>query len=108
MESSTNVQELRQAIANFGLLHPKKNEWIEHLFENNESFYEEFLQKHKQMGTYTDEDGIITHLTVPNEYLNININIFGTANQVQNPMTRVPCLDPTKVLGTFFVGNYQD
>ena len=87
---------------------PQAAEWKKSVFRSDRKRFHNFVTKHKRVGEWTDERGIICQATAL--YLGRNINVVGTVNARQaGPGYSVveggPCAENRDPL---FVGYYQD
>ena len=97
-------EELRFMVVSSADFHPNRHEWIEILFNNDQSAWESWKRFQLRNGTFTDEWGIIPHLTA--FYLDVNIHLVGTSNTDSNPFTVIASSNNLDT--EFWVGYTQD
>ena len=54
---------LRKAVANSLMTLPQTPEWIENFFENSKKNFQKFMARHRRLGTWTDNLGIMCQAT---------------------------------------------
>jgi hypothetical protein len=96
--------ELRLMVISSADLHPNRMEWIESLFRNDVSAWESWKRFQLRNGTFTDEWGLVQHLTA--FYLDVNIHIVGTSNTDSNPFTAIASTNNLDTV--LWVGYTQD
>ena len=104
LDYPSSHDELRSMVINSADLHPNKPQWTESLFGNDRSAWEAWKNFQLRDGSFTDEWGIVQHITA--FYLDTNIHIVGTANTESNPFTVIASSNNLDL--EFWVGYTQD
>ena len=117
---------LRRKVCDSMMDLPQTPEWIKTSFNNSKEEFLKFIERHRRMGTWTDDAGIMcqaTALYLGNINLFIqkihvcqttflagrNIHIVGTANRGQGqPFTKLEAGEEADKLQPLYVGYYQN
>ena len=104
LEFPSSHEELRLMVINSADLHPNRVQWIQSIFNNDVSAWESWKRYQLRNGTFTDEWGLVQHLTA--FYLDVNIHIIGTSNTDSNPYTAIASTNHLDTV--LWVGYTQD
>ena len=100
---ATDVQDLRKKIASHVRHHPNSKFWKQSVFKNQGRLMASFIFQHSRPGTFSDSDGLILHAAA--DLLDANINIVGSSNTDEVPVTVIPSSNPKFNL---YIGYHQD
>ena len=118
--------DLRREVCDSLMELPQTPVWIQNFFNNSKKNFRKFIGRHRRMGTWTDNLGIMCQATAlflgnidiystsaclnqPTFLSGRNIHIVGTANRGQEQsFTKLEAGEEADKLPPFYIGYYQD
>jgi len=105
-DKPTNHSDLRLAVCDAIPELPQAKEWVQNIFGSEETFTD-FIEKHRSLGVWTDELGVMCQATAL--FVGRNVHIVGTANIGQGfAFTKLESIEEADNFPPFTVGYYQD
>merc|ERR1719369_1314517 len=105
-DKPTNHYDLRLAVCDAIPELPQAKEWVQNIFGSEETFTA-FIEKHRSLGVWTDELGVMCQATAL--FVGRNVHIVGTANIGQGfAFTKLESIEEADNFPPFTVGYYQD